>query len=172
MSRMAQTAEPRRCPGNRSAEGAITTGASGSPAGPVGGYHCWAKLYLGGVGWVPVDASEAQKNPALAPYYFGNLTADRVQVSSGRDVNLVPKQAEEALNYFVYPYAEADGKKITRDGEHFVHGVEEKVQDLKNPTESAKKPADPKTPDAINTLKKSASRFVGGDEEEAEPKPR
>lgn len=81
-------------------------------AGPIGGYHCWAKYYLGGVGWVPVDASEAQKNPALATYYFGNLTADRVQVSNGRDVNLSPRQADEALNYFVYPYAEADGKKI------------------------------------------------------------
>ena len=82
-------------------------------AGPIGGYHCWAKMYLGGVGWVPVDASEAQKNPAMAPYYYGNLTPDRVQVSTGRDVNLVPKQTEAALNYFVYPYAEADGKKIT-----------------------------------------------------------
>jgi len=81
-------------------------------AGPVGGYHCWAKYYLGGIGWVPVDASEAQKNPAMAPYYFGNLTADRFQISNGRDVNLVPKQAEAALNYFVYPYAEADGKKF------------------------------------------------------------
>jgi len=46
---------------------------------------------------VPVDASEAQKNPALVPYYYGNLTADRVQVSNGRDVNVVPKQAEAAL---------------------------------------------------------------------------
>src|SRR5204863_8349672 len=84
-------------------------------AGPVGGYHCWAKLYLGGVGWVPVDASEAQKNPSLKPYYFGNLTVDRVHVSNGRDVNLVPKQAGDPLNYFVYPYAEADGKKIAVD---------------------------------------------------------
>lgn len=84
-----------------------------SKGGAIGGYHCWAKFYLGGVGWVPVDASEAQKNPSLAPYYFGNLTADRVQVSNGRDVNLVPKQQEDALNFFVYPYAEADGKKIT-----------------------------------------------------------
>ena len=81
-------------------------------SGVIGGYHCWAKFYLGGVGWVPVDASEAQKNPSMAPYFFGNLTPDRVQVSSGRDVNLVPRQSGESLNFFVYPYAEADGKKI------------------------------------------------------------
>ncbi len=91
----------------------VVDGKPETKTGPIGGYHCWAKFYLGGVGWVPVDASEAQKNPALAGYYFGNLTADRVQVSNGRDVNLVPKQGEDALNYFVYPYAEADGKKIS-----------------------------------------------------------
>jgi len=78
--------------------------------GPVAGYHCWAKFYLGGVGWVPVDASEAQRHEKLRDYYFGNLTADRVQFTNGRDVTLVPKQASEPLNYFIYPYAEADGK--------------------------------------------------------------
>jgi transglutaminase-like putative cysteine protease len=82
---------------------------------PVGGYHCWAKFYLGKVGWVPIDASEAQKNPKLAGYYYGNLTADRVQVTVGRDVNLVPRQKGEPLNYFIYPYAEADGKKLEND---------------------------------------------------------
>jgi hypothetical protein len=82
-------------------------------AGPIGGYHCWAKFYLGGVGWVPVDASEAQKFADKRDYYFGHLCENRVQLSSGRDVNLVPKQAGEPLNYFIYPYAEADGKSIT-----------------------------------------------------------
>lgn len=81
--------------------------------GPIGGYHCWAKFYLGGVGWVPVDISEAWKQKEkYGVYYFGNLTPDRVQFTTGREVNLVPKQAGETLNYFIYPYAEADGKKI------------------------------------------------------------
>jgi len=84
-------------------------------AGAVGGYHCWAAYYLGGVGWVPVDASEAQKNPNKKEYFYGNIDADRVQFTSGRDVNLVPKQAGEALNYFIYPYAEADGKPLAVD---------------------------------------------------------
>jgi len=84
-------------------------------AGPIGGYHCWAKFYLGGVGWVPVDASEAQKFADKRDYFFGHLCENRVQLSSGRDVNLVPKQAGEPLNYFIYPYAEADGKVLVVD---------------------------------------------------------
>ncbi|HYF48182.1 MAG TPA: transglutaminase-like domain-containing protein [Planctomycetota bacterium] len=84
-------------------------------AGAVGGYHCWAAYYLGGVGWVPVDASEAGKYPEKKDYFFGNIDANRVQFTSGRDVNLVPKQAGDPLNYFIYPYAEADGKSIAVD---------------------------------------------------------
>jgi hypothetical protein len=64
-------------------------------------------------GWVPVDISEADKHPDLRQYYFGNLTADRVAFSVGRDLRLVPQQAGEPLNYFVYPYVEVDG--IARD---------------------------------------------------------
>jgi transglutaminase-like putative cysteine protease len=86
--------------------------AADKPEGTVGGYHCWAATYLGGIGWVPVDASEAQKNPDKKDYFFGHLDENRVQFSSGRDVDLVPKQAGEPLNFFVYPYAEADGKSI------------------------------------------------------------
>jgi transglutaminase-like putative cysteine protease len=74
------------------------------------GYHCWAFFHLDGHGWVPVDISEADKNPKMKEYYFGNLTADRVTFTVGRDLDLVPKQDGEPLNYFIYPYAEVDGK--------------------------------------------------------------
>jgi len=83
--------------------------------GPIGGYHCWAKLYLADIGWVPVDASEAQKHPEKKNYFCGNLCPNRVQFTTGRDVDLVPKQAGAPLNYFIYPYAEADGKTIPVD---------------------------------------------------------
>jgi Transglutaminase-like superfamily len=60
-------------------------------SGDVAGYHCWAKFKPAGKGWVPVDISEANKNPKLKDYYFGNLTEDRVTFSTGRGVTLSPK---------------------------------------------------------------------------------
>jgi transglutaminase-like putative cysteine protease len=83
--------------------------------GEVPGYHCWAKFKPDGHGWVPVDISEANKNPKLKEYYFGHLSPDRVAFSTGRDLTLVPKQDGPPLNYFVYPYAEADGKPYPAD---------------------------------------------------------
>jgi hypothetical protein len=62
-----------------------------------------------------VDISEANKNPMMRDYYFGNLTADRIGFSTGRDVNLVPKQAGKPLDFFIYPYAEAGGKEVSQD---------------------------------------------------------
>ena len=79
-------------------------------SGEVAGYHCWAKFKPKGKDWIPVDISEANKNPKMRDYYFGNLTEDRVTFSLGRDINLVPKQDGESLNFFVYPYVEVDGK--------------------------------------------------------------
>ena len=35
-----------------------------------------------------------------------------MEFSRGRDLVLAPPQKGEPLNYFVYPYAEADGKPI------------------------------------------------------------
>lgn len=82
-------------------------------AGQIAGYHCWAEFYAKGIGWVPVDASEAGKNPAKREYFFGHHDEDRIELSKGRDVVLTPKQHGDPLNYFVYPYAEVDGKKYT-----------------------------------------------------------
>ncbi len=81
----------------------------GSTSGTVGGYHCWAKFLAGGK-WLPVDISEADKHPELKEYYFGNLSADRVMFSVGRDLELVPANEGGPVNYLVYPYAEVDGK--------------------------------------------------------------
>jgi transglutaminase-like putative cysteine protease len=80
--------------------------------GEVKGYHCWAEFFTKQTGWVPVDASEAAKNPDKRNYFFGAHDENRVEFTRGRDLTLVPKQAGPPLNYFVYPYAEADGKPI------------------------------------------------------------
>ncbi len=81
-----------------------------STGGTVGGYHCWAKFLADGK-WLPVDISEADKHPDLKEYYFGNLSADRVMFSVGRDLELVPANEAGPVNYLVYPYAEVDGKQ-------------------------------------------------------------
>jgi hypothetical protein len=78
--------------------------------GTVAGYHCWAYFKPAGHGWVPVDISEANQNPACKDYYFGHLDADRVAFSTGRDLQLIPPQAGPPINFFVYPYVEVDGK--------------------------------------------------------------
>lgn len=80
--------------------------------GPVTGYHCWAWFYLDDRGWVPVDISEADKHPELKDYYFGQLSADRVLFSTGRDLQLEPEPAAGPLNFFIHPHIEVGGKVL------------------------------------------------------------
>lgn len=85
-----------------------------APAGELlSGYHCWAEFYAGPRGWVPVDISAAWKDRSRADFYFGNLDADRVLVSTGRDLRLSPAQAGHPLNFLNRPYAELDGQPNT-----------------------------------------------------------
>lgn len=79
--------------------------------GSIEGYHCWAEFWVAGTGWVPVDCSEGWKHPERHDYYFGSLDDNRARLSVGRDVRLVGMRGP-ALNYFLWPYAEADGKPI------------------------------------------------------------
>ena len=81
------------------------------PSAEIPGYHCWAEFYVDGVGWIPVDISEAWKHPEKHDYFFGAHDVNRVQFSEGRDLHLKPEQDGPPLNYFVYPYVEIDGKE-------------------------------------------------------------
>ena len=74
-------------------------------------YHCWADFFEPEHGWVPVDISEAWKDQVKRHYFFGAHDDNRIEFSMGRDLKLNPAQDGEALNYFVYPYVEVDGKK-------------------------------------------------------------
>jgi transglutaminase-like putative cysteine protease len=90
-------------------------------AGQVGGYHCWAEFYAEGIGWVPVDASEAAKDPARREYFFGAHDENRIEFTTGRDLVLNPRQRGTPLNYFIYPYAEADGQALTSIERNFAY---------------------------------------------------
>jgi len=79
--------------------------------GAIPGYHCWAEFHDEKRGWLPVDASEAKKK-GMADAYFGAIPNDRIEFTAGRDVVLSPPQRGEPLNYFVYPYAEAQGRPV------------------------------------------------------------
>jgi transglutaminase-like putative cysteine protease len=87
--------------------------------GDIAGYHCWAEFYAGRTGWIPVDISEAWKANEKRDYFFGSVDANRVQFSTGRDITLSPRQDGPALNYFVYPYVEIDGRPYDKLEKHF-----------------------------------------------------
>ncbi len=57
-----------------------------------------------------LEPSEAR---AGREYFFGSHDANRILFTRGRDIRLDPAQQGDPLNYFVYPYAELDGKPWT-----------------------------------------------------------
>ena len=88
------------------------------PTGAIGGYHCWMWARIDGT-WMPLDASDSRRwldrdHEEEAKAVFGNLILPRSAVvfSHGRDLVLEPPQQGAPLNYFIYPYAEADGKPV------------------------------------------------------------
>lgn len=80
--------------------------------GKIGGYHCWAKFYINGKGWIPVDISEADKHPDKKDYFFGHIDENRIHMVTGRDITLEYAKDSQPLNFFIYPYAELSGKQF------------------------------------------------------------
>jgi transglutaminase-like putative cysteine protease len=79
--------------------------------GTIDGYHCWAE-FLADDRWVPVDISEAWKNPKLADYYFGHNPANRFELTKGRDLVVDPEPASGPINFLAYPLLEMNGQVI------------------------------------------------------------
>jgi transglutaminase-like putative cysteine protease len=78
--------------------------------GAIAGYHCWAEYFVERKGWLPVDISEAWKNPERRDFYFNRLDPDRIAFSIGRDVQLRASSPAVRVNYFVYPHVVVDGQ--------------------------------------------------------------
>lgn len=77
------------------------------------GYHCWTSFYTPEFGWIPADVSEAAQKPGLRDYFFGAVDENRVVLSRGRDINLVPLQKGGPENFFTEPCIEtATGKPL------------------------------------------------------------
>ena len=79
--------------------------------GTIEGYHCWAEFFGDGR-WVPVDISEAWKNPKLADYYFGHNPANRFELTKGRDLVVDPEPASGPINFLAYPLLEMNGEIV------------------------------------------------------------
>src|SRR5947207_6013620 len=77
----------------------------------IDGYHVWAEFFADGR-WVPMDISEAWKNPKLADYYFGHNPANRFELTKGRDLVVDPEPASGPINFLVYPLLEMNGEVI------------------------------------------------------------
>ena len=79
--------------------------------GKIEGYHCWAEFLADGQ-WVPVDISEAWKNPKLADYYCGHNPANRFELTNGRDLVVYPEPESGPINFLVYPLLEMNGEVV------------------------------------------------------------
>ena len=88
-------------------------------------YHCWAQFYIPGYGWYSVDPADVRKMMLIkklswndkktkyfVKFYWKGIEPYRIKLSTGKDITLNPAQKNAPLNYFMYPYAEIDGKPV------------------------------------------------------------
>ena len=58
----------------------------------------------------PGGRQRGRQGPRQARYFFGHHDENRLEFSRGRHLELNPAQKGPPLNFFVYPYAELDGR--------------------------------------------------------------
>ena len=90
-----------------------------------GNYHCWTEFYLPGTGWVMADPADVRKKmlneniekveDAKKWVDFFWAGDDLLRIALNRDTRetvLSESTAKTPLTYFMYPYAEIDGKVV------------------------------------------------------------
>ena len=90
-----------------------------------GNYHCWTEFYLPGTGWVMADPADVRKkmlgekiekvDDAGKWTEFFWAGDDLLRIALNRDTRetvLSEATAKTPLTYFMYPYAEIDGKPV------------------------------------------------------------
>ena len=90
------------------------------------GTLCWTKFYIGNGKWVPVDLVEGHQRKDMRDYFFGHLSPNRFNISTGRDITLNPPQQGEILNTFPVTYGEFDGIPLIY-GHHYRNNAGYKV---------------------------------------------
>ena len=93
---------------------------------------------------MPVDISEANKNPKMKDYYFGNLTEDRVTFTTGRDIDLVPEQSRPAAELLHLPLRRSRRQAVARRQDQAVVQVQgrlRKVSGIRNRGQNEEAPA-------------------------------
>ncbi|MDR3568012.1 MAG: transglutaminase family protein [Syntrophobacteraceae bacterium] len=87
-------------------------------------FHCWTQFYLPGTGWVMADPADVRKmmldrNIKLKDagkwekFFWGGDDLFRVALEkNARGVVFNPPQKGEPLGYFMYPFAQVDGKSL------------------------------------------------------------
>lgn len=87
-------------------------------------FHCWTEFYLPGTGWVTADPADVRKmmlehNIKLKDagkwekFFWGGDDLFRVALErDARGVVFNPPQKGAPLGYFMYPFAQVDGKSL------------------------------------------------------------
>jgi transglutaminase-like putative cysteine protease len=88
------------------------------------GFHCWAEFFLPGSGWISVDPADVRKMMLVhnvdlkdagkwRKFFWGGDDLFRVVLEkNSRGVVFDPPQQGKPVNYFMYPYAQVDGKTL------------------------------------------------------------